>query len=149
MVSSRCPTRLHYRIITVTTMKRRQNLLVGCPLLSPRTLSTDKTLLMVARYQQSMLRSLKEVQGDDNVVGFYQATSLGAFFNQSLIDTQAIHQDRLRHGGVVVVHGNVTWLGMQTPPANNEFRHLTDGTRKCVIPCIQANARIHGCLQKS
>jgi translation initiation factor 3 subunit H len=75
---------------------------------------------MAARYQQSMLRSLKEVQGDDNVVGFYQATSLGAFFNQSLIDTQAIHQDRLRHGGVVVVHGNVTWFDMQTPPANSE-----------------------------
>lgn len=52
-----------------------------------------------------MLRSLKEVQSDDSVVGFYQATSLGAFFNQALIDTQAIHQDKLRHGGIVVVHG--------------------------------------------
>lgn len=59
-----------------------------------------------ARYQGSMLRSLKEVQGDDNVVGFYQATTLGAFFNQTLVDTQAIHQERLRHGGVVVVHGD-------------------------------------------
>jgi len=59
----------------------------------------------LARYQASMLRSLKEVQADDNVVGFYQTTTLGAFFNQSLIDTQAIHQDRLRHGGVVIVHG--------------------------------------------
>ena len=52
-----------------------------------------------------MLRSLKEVQADDSVVGFYQATTMGAFFNQSLVDTQAIHQDRLRHGGVVIVHG--------------------------------------------
>jgi translation initiation factor 3 subunit H len=52
-----------------------------------------------------MLRSLKEVQADDSVVGFYQATTLGAFLNQSLVDTQAIHQDRLRHGGVVIVHG--------------------------------------------
>jgi hypothetical protein len=104
---------------------------------------------MVARYQQSMLRSLKEVQGDDNVVGFYQATSLGAFFNQSLIDTQAIHQDRLRHGGVVIVHGNVTWLNMQTPHADSKVRYLTDSTRKCIIPCIQADASIHGCLQKS
>lgn len=60
-----------------------------------------------ARYQASMLRSLKEVQGDDNVVGFYQATTLGAFFNQTLVDTQAIHQERLRHGGVVIVHGNL------------------------------------------
>lgn len=52
-----------------------------------------------------MLRSLKEVQADDSVVGFYQATTLGAFLNQTLVDTQAIHQDKLRHGGVVVVHG--------------------------------------------
>ena len=52
-----------------------------------------------------MLRSLKEVQADDSVIGFYQATTLGAFFNQTLVDTQAIHQEKLRHGGIVVVHG--------------------------------------------
>jgi translation initiation factor 3 subunit H len=52
-----------------------------------------------------MLRSLKEVQADDSVVGFYQATTLGAFYNQTLVDTQAIHQVKLRHGGIVVVHG--------------------------------------------
>ncbi|KAG5342395.1 hypothetical protein C0989_002230 [Termitomyces sp. Mn162] len=54
-----------------------------------------------------MLRSLKEVQSDDGVVGFYQATTLGAFFNQTLVDTQAIHQEKLRHGGIVIVHGNL------------------------------------------
>jgi len=64
----------------------------------------DKTAKSIARYQTSMLRSLKEVQADDNVVGFYQATTLGAFFNQTLVDAQAIHQDKLRHGGVVIVH---------------------------------------------
>jgi hypothetical protein len=52
-----------------------------------------------------MLRSLKEVQADDSVVGFYQATTLGAFFNQTLVDTQAIHREKLRHGGAVIVHG--------------------------------------------
>lgn len=52
-----------------------------------------------------MLRSLKEVQADDSVIGFYQATTLGAFFNQSLVDTQAVHQEKLRHGGIVIVHG--------------------------------------------
>lgn len=52
-----------------------------------------------------MLRSLKEVQGDDSIVGFYQAMTLGSFYNQSLIETQAIQQERLRHGGMVVVHG--------------------------------------------
>ena len=54
-----------------------------------------------ARIQASMLRSL----ADDSVIGFYQATTLGAFFNQTLVDTQAIHQEKLRHGGIVIVHG--------------------------------------------
>jgi translation initiation factor 3 subunit H len=77
----------------------------------------DKTSKSIARYQASMLRSLKEVQADDSVVGFYQATTLGAFFNQSLVDTQAIHQDRLRHGGVVIVHDL-----SQTARGNASFR---------------------------
>lgn len=64
----------------------------------------DKASKSMARYQTSMLRSLKEVQGDDGVVGFYQATTMGAFFNQTLIETQVANQERLRHGGVVVVH---------------------------------------------
>ncbi|KZP31315.1 hypothetical protein FIBSPDRAFT_814210 [Athelia psychrophila] len=77
----------------------------------------EKSAKSIARYQTSMLRALKEVQADDSVVGFYQATTLGAFFSQSLIDTQAIHQDRLRHGGVVVVHDL-----SQTARGNASFR---------------------------
>ena len=52
-----------------------------------------------------MLRSLKEVQADDSVIGFYQGMTLGSFFNQTLVETQAIHQEKLRHGGIVTVHG--------------------------------------------
>ena len=52
-----------------------------------------------------MLRSLKEVRLDDSIVGFYQATSMGAFYNQSLVDIQSNYQEKLRHGGVVIVHG--------------------------------------------
>ena len=55
-----------------------------------------------------MLRLLKEVQSDDSVVGFYQSSSMGAFYQQSLVDLQTVHQERLRHGGIVVVHG-VFW----------------------------------------
>jgi translation initiation factor 3 subunit H len=51
-----------------------------------------------------MLRALKEVRADDSVVGFYQSTTMGAFFSQTLVDTQAIHHEKLRHGGIVVVH---------------------------------------------
>ena len=56
-----------------------------------------------------MLRSLKEVQADDSIVGFYQAMSLGSFYNQSLVDTQAIQQEKLRHGGIVLVHGTLSF----------------------------------------
>ncbi|KAI5123765.1 hypothetical protein M0805_000354 [Coniferiporia weirii] len=64
----------------------------------------EKTSKGLARYQASMLRSLKEVQADDAIVGFYQLNSLGAFFRQSLLDLQVVHQEKLRHGGVVIVH---------------------------------------------
>jgi len=68
-----------------------------------------------------MLRSLKEVQSDDSVVGFYQATTLGAFFDQTLVETQAIHQDKLRHGGVIIVHGLYTF----TPPERVDLHAAT------------------------
>ena len=47
----------------------------------------------------------------DGVVGFYQSAKLGAFFKQSLVEAQAIHQEKLRHGGVVIVHGMKYSLG--------------------------------------
>ncbi|KAG6911905.1 hypothetical protein DXG01_000152 [Tephrocybe rancida] len=77
----------------------------------------DRSSKSVARYQASMLRSLKEVQSDDSVVGFYQATTLGAFFNQTLVDTQAIHQDKLRHA-----NGCTSLDLSQTARGNASFR---------------------------
>ncbi|KAI0313727.1 hypothetical protein OF83DRAFT_505287 [Amylostereum chailletii] len=77
----------------------------------------EKSTKTTSRYQTSMLRSLKEVRSDDGVVGFYQCTNMGAFFNQTLVDTQALHQDKLRHGGVVVVHDI-----SQTKRGNASFR---------------------------
>ncbi|KAG8936520.1 hypothetical protein FRC03_002510 [Tulasnella sp. 419] len=77
-----------------------------------------------SRYQASMLRALHEVQGDDNIVGFYQSTSMGAFYRQSLLDTQATHHEKLRHGGIVLVHdvaqtarGNASFRAFQLSPA--------------------------------
>lgn len=64
-----------------------------------------------------MLRSLKEVQSDDSVVGFYVAAHTGAFFNTSLTDMQAVHQERLRQGGVVVIHGEHS-QGRSVPDAD-------------------------------
>jgi len=63
------------------------------------------TPILPGRYQNAMLRALKEVRADDSVIGFYHSTTMGAFFSQTLVDIQAIHQEKLRHGGIVVVHG--------------------------------------------
>lgn len=65
----------------------------------------NKSTKALADYQASMMRSLKEVQADGAIVGFYQSNSMGAFFKQTLLDLQAVHQEKLRHGGIVVVHG--------------------------------------------
>ena len=65
----------------------------------------DKSSKSLSQYQKKMSDALKEVQADDAIVGFYQSNSMGAFFRQTLLDLQASHRSRLRHGGVVVVHG--------------------------------------------
>jgi translation initiation factor 3 subunit H len=70
------------------------------------------TPIFIARYQTAMLRALKEVRADDSIVGFYQSTTMGAFFSQTLVDTQAIHREKLRHGGVLVVHGTIIFLSL-------------------------------------
>ncbi|OBZ80000.1 Eukaryotic translation initiation factor 3 subunit H [Grifola frondosa] len=77
----------------------------------------DKSAKGIARYQGAMLRSLKEVQADDSVIGFYQSMTLGSFFNQTLVETQAIHQEKLRHGGIIIVHDI-----SQTARGNASFR---------------------------
>lgn len=65
-------------------------------------------LRMVEKYQRSMIHALKEVQGDENIVGFYQTTSVP--LRQSLVETQATDYGKLRHGGIVIVHGALGFL---------------------------------------
>jgi translation initiation factor 3 subunit H len=67
-----------------------------------------------------MLRALREVQGDDGVVGFYVATNAGAFFSSAFFEMQTAHQERLRQGGVVVVHGEQ--IPDSVEPANSYRR---------------------------
>jgi hypothetical protein len=95
-----------------------------------------------------MLRSLKEVQADDSVIGFYQATTLGAFLNQTLVDTQAIHQDKLRHGGIVIVHGEYAAGERSCRILIYPYRPVTNCTRECFVPGLPINTSILGCVQK-
>lgn len=95
-----------------------------------------------------MLRQLKEVQADDSVVGLYQATSLGAFFNQSLVDTQAIYQERLRHGGIVVVHGQFTIFFPIAEVMTIANRSFANSAGKRVLPRFSLNPCLLGCTQE-
>lgn len=118
----------------------------------PRDYENEIHKVYSARHQASMLRSLKEVQGDDSVVGFYQATTLGSFFNQTLVDTQAIHQEKLRHGGIVIVHGKRKQPGkikFANENCRTICRHITDRTGKCLIPCLPIDNDIYGRVQEN
>lgn len=85
-----------------------------------------------ARYQTAMLRQLNEVQGDDSVVGFYQSCTLGGFLRQSLIEQQALHQEKLRHGGIVVVHGEYSIFHSKLGYSDVSDRHFGSNPRSCV-----------------
>lgn len=94
-----------------------------------------------------MLRSLKEVQADDNVVGFYQAMALGSFFNQTLVETQAIHQEKLRHGGVVIVHGVLFTCSKPFEAHTFVTRRFADYTRECLFQGVPTDKGVSGCFQ--
>jgi len=93
-------------------------------------------LTFIVRYQSQMLRSLNEVGSVDAVVGFYQSAKLGAFFKQSLVEAQAIHQDKLRHGGVVIVHGTKSSRGCSRAwwPTNLKPRHNSHFPGERIFP---------------
>ena len=84
----------------------------------------DKTTRSSQRYQASMLRALKDIQGDDNVVGFYQATSLGNFISSTLVDMQSIQHEKLRHRGIVIVHGRLL-----PPQCTARFHTIQDSSQ--------------------
>ncbi|KAL1924305.1 uncharacterized protein VTP21DRAFT_7340 [Calcarisporiella thermophila] len=57
-----------------------------------------------AQYQLDMLRCLREINVDNNTVGWYYSTYLGSSMNQSLIDTQFNYQKGLGNKSIVIVH---------------------------------------------
>jgi len=55
------------------------------------------------QYQIDMLRRLRDVNVDSNTVGWYQSTSLGNFFNDTLIETQFTYQNNIS-GSIILVY---------------------------------------------
>lgn len=52
-----------------------------------------------------MMRCLREVNVDNNTVGWYQSTYLGSFVTHKLIETQYNYQQTFNNKSVVIVHG--------------------------------------------
>ncbi|KAK9728463.1 hypothetical protein K7432_001066 [Basidiobolus ranarum] len=56
------------------------------------------------QYQLDMMRCLRDVNVDNNSVGWYQSTYRGAFMNQSLIERQYNYQVSFGNKSVVIIH---------------------------------------------
>jgi len=57
-----------------------------------------------AQYQLDMMRCLREVNVDNNTVGWYRSATLGNFMDLNLIDTQYNYQHSLSAKSVVIIH---------------------------------------------
>ncbi|CAI2172327.1 17085_t:CDS:2 [Funneliformis geosporum] len=64
----------------------------------------ENELVDGARYQVDMMRCLREVNVDNNTVGWYQSTYLGSFVTHKLIETQYNYQQTFNNKSVVIVH---------------------------------------------
>ncbi|KAF9173467.1 hypothetical protein BGX21_000807 [Mortierella sp. AD011] len=76
-----------------------------------------------SQYQLQMMRCLREVNVDDNSVGWYQSTNMGNFMNQSLIEHQFEFQQALNKS-VLIIHdvarssmGNLNLRALRLTPA--------------------------------
>lgn len=87
------------------------NLFFFCPFSLPLCLSQsrpdDRSSASAeedgASYQLDMMRCLREVNADNNTVGWYQSTSLGAFQTAELADTFAAYASTIRRAVCIVV----------------------------------------------
>jgi len=56
----------------------------------------------MAEYQLEMMKCLREVNVDNNAVGWYSSTYMGSFINKATIDTQYNYQEKINTAVVVV-----------------------------------------------
>lgn len=56
-------------------------------------------------YMQQMMRCLKEIGVDNNVVGWYQSVNSGTFINMNLIENQFSYHQALNDMTVMLVYG--------------------------------------------
>ncbi|KNC76152.1 hypothetical protein SARC_11336 [Sphaeroforma arctica JP610] len=56
-----------------------------------------------AEYQIEMMRNLRDVNVDNNTVGWYQSTFMGSFISPSMIETQFAYQENI-HKSIMIVY---------------------------------------------
>jgi len=65
---------------------------------------TPDTNLGGAEYQIEMMRCLREVNVDNNTVGWYSSTYMGSFINEGSIETQYNYQEKINKKCVMIVY---------------------------------------------
>jgi len=55
-----------------------------------------------AEYQMEMMRCLREVNVDNNTVGWYQSTYFSSFIDESCVETQFNYQSNIKNGVVLI-----------------------------------------------
>ena len=71
------------------------------------TTAADDSELTGSNYQMEMMKMLREVNIDNNAVGWYQSTYLGTFCTSDLIENQLSYQDNLSDNAVVILYDPV------------------------------------------
>jgi translation initiation factor 3 subunit H len=66
--------------------------------------AAESTTLGGAEYQIEMMRCLREVNVDNNTVGWYSSTYMGSFINESSIETQFNYQEKINKKCVMLVY---------------------------------------------
>lgn len=88
-------------------------------------------------YQMDMMKMLREVNVDNNCVGWYQSMYLGSFCTQTLVDNQYSYQANLSDNSVVILYDPVqTQRGELTIKAyrlSKEFMKIYGNKRNEVV----------------
>ena len=83
-----------------------------------------------AEYQMEMMRCLRDVNVDNNTVGWYQSTYLSSFIDESCIDTQFNYQVRPDP-----VHRMHLSMGVCPHPLSGARLHSIIRNWECIPPC--------------
>jgi translation initiation factor 3 subunit H len=67
----------------------------------PQKLDEDDDMEGI-KYQADMLRSLREVNVDCNIIGWYQSTFMGSFMTETLVDTMYLYQIEIPKAVVLI-----------------------------------------------